>query len=180
MKGAILKGIQALAAEKLGVEGWERIKARAGCKEAFFVVGQDYPDQLVMDLIARASEESGLTPEEIMVEFGKHWISHTGKQSYPTMFQLVGNTAKQFLLSMDRVHGLVTRNIPGAKPPRFEYEELEDGRLRMHYRPERQLCPVLRGLILGVGIYFGEELEVLETRCMKKGDPMCTMEVSFP
>ena len=56
-----------------------------------------------------------------------------------------------------------TRNIAGAVPPRFDYEELPDGRLLMHYHSQRGLCPVLRGLILGVGLYFNQEVQVKET-----------------
>jgi hypothetical protein len=80
---------------------------------------------------------------------------------------------------MDKVHKQATKNILNATPPRFEYEELPDGRLLMHYRSERKLCSVLRGLILGVGIYFNEKLQVMETACMNNGSPRCTMEVTF-
>jgi hypothetical protein len=70
--------------------------------------------------------------------------------------------------------------MSNASPPRFEYEETDDGRLLMHYHSPRGLCPVLRGLILGVGLHFGDELQVEESACTQQGDPHCTMEVRFP
>lgn len=180
MKGVINKGIQELVAAKFGAEAWDKIKEMSKCEEPFFSTSEDYPDQMTLDLANAASEVSGLPLETVLVEFGKFWVSKTGFESYPTFFKLAGKTAREFLLNLNKVHNQVTKNIRNARPPSFEYEELPDGRLLMHYRSDRRLCAVMRGLILGVGIHFDEELQVKETSCMNNGDPQCTMEVSFP
>ena len=180
MKGVINKGIQELVEAKFSTEAWDKIKEMAKCEEPFFSTSEDYPDQMTLDLANAASEVSGLPLETVLVEFGKFWISKTGFESYPTFFKLAGKTAREFLLNMNKVHNQVTKNIRNARPPSFEYEELPDGRLLMHYRSDRRLCAVMRGLILGVGIHFDEELQLKETSCTNNGDPHCTMEVSFP
>ena len=180
MKGIINKGIQELVEAKFGAEAWDKVKELAKCEEPFFSASDDYPDQMTLDLVTAASEVSGLPPEAVLVEFGKFWVPNTGVRSYPTFFKLAGKNAREFLLNMDRVHKQATKNIPNARPPSFDYEELPDGRLLMHYRSKRGLCPVLRGLIIGVGIYFDQDLKVRETACMKDGAPQCTMEVTFP
>ncbi len=180
MKGVINKGIQELVESRFGAEAWAKVKSLAGCEEPFFSISEDYPDESTMALVRAAVEVSGFSTETILVEFGKFWLNHTGKESYPTYFKLMGSTPREFLLNMEKVHRQVTRNIPNARPPRFTYEELPDGRLLMHYQSDRNLCPVLRGLILGVGKYFQQELQVNEIACMKKGDPQCTMEITFP
>ncbi len=179
MKGIINKGIQELIEAKFGAEAWEKVKDLAKCEELFFSASEEYPDQMTLDLANAASKVSGLPLETVLVEFGKFWVLNISAEAYPTFFKLAGKTAREFLLNMDKVHQQVTKNILNAKPPSFEYEELPDGRLLMHYRSERRLCAVLRGLILGVGIHFGEELQVKETACMNKGDTQCTMEVIF-
>jgi len=180
MKGIINKGIQELVEAKFGAEAWDKIKELAKCEEPFFSARENYSDQMTVDLANAASEVSGLPLETVLVEFGKFWITNTGAESYPTFFKLAGRAAREFLMNMDKVHKQVTKNVLNAKPPSFEYEELPDGRLLMHYRSERKLCAVLRGLILGVGIYFDEELQVKETACMNNGESQCTMEVTFP
>jgi predicted hydrocarbon binding protein len=180
MKGVINKGIQELVEAKFGAEAWGKIKEMAKCEEPFFSTSEDYPDQMTMDLAHAASEVSGLPMETVLVEFGKFWVSKTGFKSYPTFFKLAGKTAREFLLNLNKVHNQVTKNIRNARPPSFEYEELPDGRLLMHYRSDRRLCAVMRGLILGVGIHFDEELQLKETSCMNNGDPQCTMQISFP
>lgn len=180
MKGVINKGIQELVEAKFGAEAWDKVKEMAKCEEPFFSTSEDYPDQMTMDLAKAASEVSGLPLETVLVEFGKFWVSNTGLESYPTFFKLAGKTTREFLLNMNKVHKQVTKNIRNARPPTFEYEEVPDGRLLIHYRSDRRLCAVLRGLILGVGNHFDEELQLKETSCMNNGDPQCTMDVSFP
>lgn len=180
MKGVINKGIQELVEAKFGVEAWEKIKEMAGCDEPFFAISEDYPDELTIALIQAAAQVSGLPEETVMVEFGKFWVPNTGKNSYPTFFKLAGKNSREFLLNMDRVHAQTTKSVANSLPPRFEYDETEDGGLIMHYNSHRGLCKVFRGLILGVGIHFDEELAVKETACALNGDPRCTMEIHFP
>lgn len=180
MKGVINKGVQELVETKFGAEAWDNVKELANCEEPFFSISEDYPDKMTLDLIKAASEVSGLSAETVMLEFGKFWVPNTGAKSYPTFFKLAGKTAREFLLNLNTVHKKVTKSIPNTKPPRFKYEELPDGRLLMHYQSERGLNTVLRGLILGVGIYFDEELQVKEITNMNNGVTQCTMEVTFP
>lgn len=179
MKGIINKGVQELVTSQFGNDIWESVKKRADCDEPFFSASQDYPDELTTDLVSAASVVTGVPFDTLLVEFGKRWLRNTGAQAYPHLVQLAGTTARAFLLNIDKVHQHATRSIANARPPRFTYDELSDGRLRIHYRSERRLCLVLEGLILGVGLTFGERLEVVEIACMKKGDAVCTMEVTF-
>ncbi len=180
MKGVINKGIQDLVESHYGPESWQKVQDLADCKEPFFAVSKDYPDAMTMALIMATAKVSGQDPAEVMIAFGRHWVSEVGAKCYPAFYQIAGDNPREFLLNMNAVHEQVTRNMDEASPPSFIYEELPGGRLLLHYESERSLCPVLKGLILGVGDYFGQELTVVETSCQKKGDPRCTMEVTFP
>jgi len=180
MKGIINKGIQEMVEAKFGKEAWEKVKSLAGCREPFFAISQDYPDELTLNLIKAASQVSGLSEETVQVEYGKFIVPNTLKNYYPIYFKLAGSSPREFLLNMDRIHQQVTRSIPQARPPKFEYEETPDGKLLMHYKSSRGLCAVLKGLTLGVGLYFNQELQVREMASMHKGESQCTMEVTFP
>ena len=180
MKGVINKGIQELVESRFGSEAWESVKEKAGCEEPFFAVSEDYPDEMTEKLAKAASEVSGLSLEQVMVEFGKFWVPNTGKANYGTYFAIAGSNPREFLLNMNEVHRHVTKSISNATPPHFECEELPDGRLLMVYESERGLCAVMRGLIMGVGILFDQTLEVQEIKCKHKGDQQCVMEVTFP
>jgi predicted hydrocarbon binding protein len=180
MKGIINKGIQEMVEDKYGAEAWERVKSLAGCEEPFFAISLDYPDEMTVALVKAASEVSGLPAETVMLEYGKFMVPNTLKNHYPTYFVLAGSSPREFLLNMDRIHEEVTRSVSNAVPPRFDYEELPDGHLLMHYNSKRGLCTVLRGLIMGVGLLFNQDLQVREIACIHKGNQRCTMEVTFP
>lgn len=180
MKGVINRGLQDFVEDRFGSEAWEKIKSLARCEEPFFSISEDYPDSMTTDLVAAAAEVAGLSADTVLFELGKAFVTHTLIPSYPTYVQLAGSSARGFLLNLDKVHKMVTRNMPNAAPPSFLYDELPDGRLLMHYRSKRALCAALRGLILSVGAHFGQDLQVRETACMKNGDAQCTMEITFP
>ncbi len=179
MKGVINKGIQELVEQRFGTEQWKQIRSAAGCDEPSFSSSIDYPDRMTVDLVMAASQCLNLSPDQVMIEFGKHWIPNTGKTSYPTLYALAGKSPGEFLRNMDRVHRQVTTSVRGATPPSLHTEDLPDDGLAIHYNSKRGLCSVLHGLILGVGLHFGEELAVQEVCCVQKGDAECVFEVRF-
>ena len=180
MKGIINKGIQNMVETRFGAEAWEKVKSLAGCEEPFFAISNDYPDDMTVNLLNAASEVSGLPVETVMIEYGKFMVPNTLKDQYRTYYKLAGSSPREFILNMGNVHEHVTKSVPNAIPPKFEYQEMADGRMLMKYQSPRKLCAVFHGLILGVGIYFGQELQVQKTSCMHQGDSYCIVEITFP
>lgn len=179
MKGVINKGIQEYAEANFGADVWETIKARARCEEFVFAPTQDYPDELTPRLIEAASAILNLPLETVQVEYGKFMVPNTLKETYPPYFALAGKSAWEFLHRLDEIHSHVTRHLENARPPRLQCKQLSARQLLIHYHSPRRLCSVLRGLILGVGICFGQDLSVRETACMRRGDQKCTFEVTL-
>ena len=179
MKGIVNLGIQEFVIARWGEEKWSAVKERAGCEAPFFAIAQDYPDEMSAALVEAAAEELGISANDAWTECGTFIVPNTLKANYPSYMALAGSSAREFLLNMGRIHEQVTRSVANAKPPSFRYEEPEDGRLLMHYESGRGLCALFRGLILGVGILFGQELRVDERSCVRRGDPDCTMEITF-
>jgi len=179
MKGAIFKGISDLVRTSYGEEIWDRIRRTAECSDPVFVVHQDYPDVLAPRLIVAAATELEIDPHDVMVAVGRSWLTTTGQKTYPSLFAIAGNDVREFLMGIHRVHAFATRGTADASPPRFEYEEIDADRLRVHYFSERALCSLLEGIILGAGDHFGERLAVRQTACVATGAPHCTMEVTF-
>ncbi len=180
MKGIINKGIQEFVISEYGDDLWELVKEEAECREPFFIISEDYPDESTLALVHAISENTERTPEEVMRAFGKFWVLNTGKDTYHTYYQLAGRSPKEFLLNLNAVHAHVTRKTVNAHPPQFDCEERPDGSLIIKYRSERRLCQILYGLIQGVGALFEQELEIREVSCMHRGNTSCVMEISFP
>jgi len=180
MIGIINNGLRELILTKYGAEAWDLAKSLIGFEEKTFALNKDYPDELTTALFKAAVEACKISEEEIMVEFGKFMVPNFFKKYYSSYFVSAGSSPRELLLSMNSIHEKVGRDFPGAEPPRFEYEQPPDGRLLMHYYSKRQLCAVLRGMILGVGALFNQDLKVTEKQCTRKGDSHCVIEVAFP
>jgi predicted hydrocarbon binding protein len=179
MKGIINKGIQDLIETEFGDDIWERVRARANCPEVSFSPAVDYPDEMTVALVTATAAELGLPIDDVLLEFGRFVVPNTLKNTYRGLYAMAGRSTRAFLKNMDRIHKEVTVTIPNAIPPELSTEDLPDGRLVMHYRSERRLCPALRGLIEGVGIHFGETVHVHEETCMRTGADECKMVIAI-
>ncbi|EMI57157.1 heme NO-binding domain-containing protein [Rhodopirellula sallentina] len=179
MKGVVNKGLQELVEHTHGEETWETIRQVVNCDVNSFWPAQDYPDELTIALFIATARHLHVSPDEIMVEFGKFWLNNTGKNVYPKLFALVGNNSRDFLRKLDFIHQQATISLPGTRGFQLRSEELPDGGLRMFYTSDLPLCPVLHGLILGAGIHFNQTLQVQEMQCTRRGDPECAFDVHF-
>jgi len=180
MKGVIKESIQDFVETKFGREVWQKVMTDAGCNEPVLAVCGDYSDELNTELVKALSKVSDMPIDDVLVEFGKFWILSVGPEAHPAYYSLAGNSPREFLLNMNWMHQKAQWNGAGAAPPRFEFEEMPDGRLLIHFLSKGGLCSVLRGRILGVGILCDCALNVREVACREKGEAHCTMEVSIP
>ena len=70
------------------------------------------------------------------------------------------NSAKELILGMDKIHYQVTKILPNAHPPRFDYEEIDEKTLKVHYKSHRKMINFYIGLVKGVGKLFKTPLQV--------------------
>ncbi len=180
MKGSILKGIEEMVKCEYGESVWLDIVSNCRISNRYFIMAETYDDNLVFEVIKEVSKIGGLTEDELLRNFGIFWINDAAQKIYPTLFCLAGKSAQSFLLNIGRLHYLVTRNLLHTNAPTFEIERSNDkNMLSVSYSSSRKMCALMKGLIEGVGKYFKEPLEITETKCIKKGDNKCVMEVVF-
>lgn len=160
MKGVIVMCLERLVKEKFGKDKWEASLEKAGLmKNSIFLAGQDIDDQIVMQVLKNTCEVIEITLQQAADAFGEYWVNSFAPKIYKDHYKGV-TSAKQFLKKMDEVHKISTREIEGAQPPRFDYEEIDDTTMIMTYKSHRGLIDIMIGLIKGVGKYFHEQLKV--------------------
>jgi len=180
MKGVVVKGVQELVQAKFGTDAWERIKRLTDLKEPFFAVGEDYPDQLTMALVQGASQISGQSTDDLLLEIGRFCVSKTGRKAYPSFYSLVGDSPRDFFFHIERAQNFEAQNNPRAKRW-FRCEDTpEGGGFVIHDLSRTGLCAGFRGMISGVGLLFNVELAVKDRACVLRGDPECILEVRLP
>jgi hypothetical protein len=180
MKGLINKLVQGYAVERLGTDAWDKIKESAGCTEPFFALAEDYPDEMTAALIRGTSDLARLPEDVVLEECAKLGVPNTLAAAYPIHYRLGGENARIFLLKMQRVVEEAARGVRGATLPEFECEELPGERLLITALSHPELCPLMRGLILGVGRHFGQKLGLREILCVRHGADRCKFVVDFP
>ncbi len=160
MKGAIVQCIGDLVKSNFGNDKWEKTLETAGIsKTSFFTPIQNVDDEKVMKIIESVCKVANISPAQASDAFGDYWVNVYAPKLYGSYFK-GANTSKELLLKMDDIHDKVTKNIPNALPPRFEYEWKNDKTLILKYKSKRGLIGILLGLVKGVGKYYKEDLKV--------------------
>lgn len=160
MKGIVAICLEQLVKTKFGEDHWKNILEQSNLPRSHKIYGhQDIEDALIMQILENTCSELNITLETAADAFGDYWINDFVSKKYYAFFS-GSKTAKEFLLGMNRVHKKVTDKIENAKPPQFEYEDVDDNTLIMTYISERGLELIWIGIIKGVGRYFKEDLSI--------------------
>jgi hypothetical protein len=160
MKGAIAQCAEELVREKFGDSKWNEVCTTAGLPaDTRFMPATDIDDGATLRVVAAIGKECNLTSSQVADAFGSYWVCVYAPRQYAAYFRGV-NSSRDLLAKMDTVHDMVTRSMPGARPPRFSYSWTDDKTLVMDYQSPRGLVELFIGLIKGVGEKYNERLAV--------------------
>lgn len=180
MKGIIFRLLEKMVTTKLGPRAWDTLVERTPLQTpgGGYVGSETYPDADLLALVQTASDLTGHDAPDLVRAFGRFMFPDL--VAIDPSFVRPGMTAKDFLMSVDRVVHVEVRKLqPGANLPRFVYEDPGPGRLAMLYYSDRQLCALAAGLIDGVAAYFGERIDHHQTECTLLGHSRCRFELTF-
>ncbi|MFN4245127.1 MAG: heme NO-binding domain-containing protein [Brevinematia bacterium] len=160
MKGIIVLAIKELIESKFGEDKWKEILIKAGIERQPIILPiSDFDDQVVLKVIEAIQKVLGISREEVANAFGDYWVNEYSQRVYGHLYKS-HKDAKSFITAMDKVHYDMTKNMPNAHPPRFEYEWINDKTLIIHYKSSRNMIDFMIGLIKGVGKFYKENIEV--------------------
>ena len=117
MHGIVNKAIQGLVTENYGLEAWNRIKTKSKVKEDSFISSEPYPDGITFSLAQSASEELGITVDQVLQAFGEYWILKTGMEHYGPLMKSGGSNFQEFLVNLPNFHSRVMLIFPNVTPP---------------------------------------------------------------
>jgi hypothetical protein len=86
--------------------------------------------------------------------------------------------ARLIKIAGGRIHDVIHKHNPNRKPPSLSAKRESDDLLEVDYRSHRELCPVVRGIICGLGEKYGERFDINEIQCMYDGADKCVMRVT--
>lgn len=180
MYGLVNAAIQELVCSQFGADKWEAIKKKAGVDIEVFNRMQPYPEDLTYNLVGAVSEVLGIPPDDVIKAFGEYWVLYTGQVGYGHMFQIAGSSLRDFLYNLDNLHSRIGQNFSQLQPPSFVCEDIDSQTLRLHYYSERAgLCPMVVGLLTGLGKRFNTKVEIEHPDCVRHHADHCEFTVKM-
>ncbi len=181
MYGLVNEAVRNLVITNAGEDTWNQIRTKAGVEVESFSRMDQYPDDLTYRLVGAASEVLGAPADAIMEQFGEFWIRYTGREGYGHLFDIAGNSFRDFLFNLDALHTRVGDNFKDLRPPSFKCEDVNEQTIRMHYLTERPgLCPMVLGLLRGLADHFETEVFVEHPVCSRTGGEHCEFLLTMP
>jgi len=173
MKGVIALALKEMVVERLGADKWQAALARAGIdREPMILPISNVDDQTVLSLVGALCEVLNISLAQAAEAFGDYWVRVYSQKIYYPYYETT-RSAEGFLQRLDAIHAAVTRRMPDAIPPRFEYEWRNAKTLIMTYQSQRGLIDFAVGLIKAVGKFYGQDLRVVKLGADR-------IEVTFP
>lgn len=178
MKGEIFSIFEKFIEKNFGQGVYEDALSRAApefsTKEPF--VGPEvYPDSDFMALFGRTLEIVQVPVHKALWLFGRFAFRRLAA-SIPHLMPRYSSSV-ELLRELDGIIHVEVRKLSrGTAPPRFTFQEQQDGRIALVYDSPRRLYDLAEGLLVGLADYFGEEVSV-EREVHEDGK--CTFWLSY-
>lgn len=124
---------------------------------------EDINDQLAISIVELIASKAKISISEMWNRLGQENII-TFSENYPGFFR--HDSAYQFLKSMNDVHAIVVKRLPGSRPPVLDMVPISSTEAYFTYRSKRGLKDYFQGIVAGVAKYFKEtiKIEVIDTQ----------------
>jgi hypothetical protein len=172
MYGLVNKALEEMITGRFGPEKWEEIRQASGVSVEVFISNNAYPDEVTFNLVGAASRILGIPAEEILHDFGRHWVLRTAREGYGELLHAGGRDLPEFLRNLPTFHARISLIFPHLNPPRFRCFDETETSLRLGYSSKRAgLAPFVLGLLDGLGEMFDTPVWVTTETCAD-GEPM--------
>ncbi|MEO5363037.1 MAG: heme NO-binding domain-containing protein [Magnetococcus sp. DMHC-8] len=178
MHGIIFLALEDFLESRCGEGKWPTVMREANLAEQLFAPDCFYPDESAFDLFAAAAGILNQSLTVTLEQLGRHM-----SPGLVTMGRSMGLIREEWR-SLDILEHL-SRDIlsafasttDGVKPPDIRTYRLTYCEVTAAYVSPRKLCPLFKGIVLGMGELFNEPIRVEERLCMLDQAPICRLSV---
>ncbi|MEO5326705.1 MAG: heme NO-binding domain-containing protein [Magnetococcus sp. THC-1_WYH] len=178
MHGIIFLAFEDFLTSRLGDDAWSQVLEKAGLANSEYAPDQFYLDQDAFSLFAAGAERLGLPKNDMLHQFGHHVA--------PGLVEMGRSTGviRDHWKTMDILEHLnsdilvsFTNSQIATQPAMIRTYRLKYGEVAVAYVSKRKLCPLLKGILQGVGEIFQEPVAFREPVCMLNHGPLCRLSV---
>ncbi|MEO5339988.1 MAG: heme NO-binding domain-containing protein [Magnetococcus sp. MYC-9] len=178
MHGIIFLALEDFLEARCGEGAWSQAMREANLVEQRFAPDCFYPDEGATDLFRASAKVLHLSLAQTLEALGRHMSSDLislgrsmglVREAWTTL-DLLEHLPKEILAAFGNASA-------GMKPPDIRTYRLKYAEVAVAYVSERKLCPLLKGIVLGMGEFFNEPIRIEERLCMLENAPLCRLSV---
>ncbi|MBF0161439.1 MAG: heme NO-binding domain-containing protein [Magnetococcales bacterium] len=178
MHGIIFLAMEDFLESRCGAGAWSRAMREANLVEQPFTPDRFYPDEGAIDLFAAVARIVQLPLTETLQQLGHHMSA-----GLLSMGRSMGLIQEEWR-TLDILERLSTEILTafanhstGVIPPDIRTYRLKYGEVAVAYLSGRKLCPLFKGIVLGMGAFFNEPIRIEERLCLLENAPLCRLSV---
>jgi hypothetical protein len=176
MHGIIFGELKQYVSARFGLPAWNELLVRAGIGPKLYLAIQEYPDAEVGAIVDAASSMTGMSQAAVLQDFGE-FIGPKLVTMYRAYIRPEWRTLDVIEHTEERIHKMVRLQHNGARPPYLTTTRRSGDELVIHYASERRLCPLAKGIALGIARHYEETIEITDLTCMYRGAATCELLV---
>lgn len=138
-----------------------------------FTPTEDIEDSKAIGFVKYIANSIGKDTGEVWRQIGIGNIQ-TFSKDYPAFFRY--KNLYSFLRAMYDIHVVVTKRIPGAKPPILNIEPIDKNTAIMTYSSPRGMFGYFCGMLEGASKYFQEDIQI---KTLEKRDGFVKVSIGF-
>ena len=175
MKGTVVATWVQTARKIWGANVAEQAMKRVGwAPDKIFLPTEDVEDAKPKNFAKELSALTGKSEDEIWFAIGKDNVL-TFFHAYPAFFRK--ENLYSFLRSMFDVHVVMTKRLPGAKPPELLIKPISSTEALLSYRSQRGMFGYMKGLLAGAAEQFKE---AIKTEIVASSTDSMSVKITFP
>lgn len=175
MHGIIHRSLKQYVVDRTSEDGWETVRDAAGIESRLYLPVSQYPDEEVAAILATVSELTGHDEPAIQRDFGRYFAP----QLLDTFDAHVHRDwdALDAVASLEKIYPQVIDKDGDVDSVDVSTRRSNGDTVVVHYRSTRKLCPMLEGLIEGVGSEYGEKIQIRKETPTREGLRHCELTV---
>jgi len=174
--GVILSELQKYVEARHGTPAWPALLRDAGLGTKLFSPFQTYPDEEVVAIITAASKATGKPMGIILEDFGE-FIAPDLLSLYRALIKPEWRTLDLLEHTESTIHRVVRSRSADARPPELKVARVREHEVILIYASPRRLCAIAKGIVRGIAKHYGERISLIDTGCMQRGAPQCTISI---
>jgi hypothetical protein len=159
MKGVVFTELIEFTENEYGFDVVDEILIDENGDDKIFTQAGNYSFDELVALFVALSKETGESIENLLYNFGVYLFGRLAKMASFLMDS--SSSSIEAISKVDTyIHIEVKKLYPDADLPDFRVVEHKEDLLKIEYSSEKNLQPFAKGLMVGCGKHFGEELNI--------------------